>query len=123
LSIPLFNGLQARAGVRRSVVNQHIAEINAKQVNNTLRQNVETAYNDAFAASKSYNASLKQVQAREEAFRMTKQRYDIGASNFVEYQVAENDLFRAKSDLARAKYNFIFRKKLLDFYQGKPLEF
>ena len=123
LSIPLFNGLQARANVRRSVVNQQLAELAAKQVNNTLRQNVETAYNDAFAASKSYNSSLRQVQAREEAFRMTKERFDLGAANYVEYQVAENDLFQAKSDLARAKYNFIFRKKLLDFYQGKPLGF
>jgi outer membrane protein len=88
-----------------------------------LRQSVETAYNDAFAAAKTYNSSTRQVQAREEAFRMTKQRFDIGAANYVEYQVAENDLFQAKSDLARAKYNFIFRKKLLDFYQGKPLDF
>jgi outer membrane protein len=111
LSIPIFNGLQAKSSVRRAVVNQHVAEINSKQVNQTLRQNVETAYNDAYAASKSYNSSIRQVQAREEAFRMVKQRYDIGAANFVEYQVAENDLFRAKSDLSRAKYNFIFRKK------------
>lgn len=121
LSIPIFNGFQARLGVRRSLISQRIAEVNAKQINNSLRQNVETAYNDAFAASKSYNSNLRQVQAREEAFRMMKQRFEIGASNYVEYQVSENDLFRAKSDLARAKYNFIFRKKLLDFYQGKPL--
>jgi len=123
LTIPLFNGLQAKSNVRRSEISQRLAEITQKQVNNTLRQNVETAYNDAFAASKTYNSSQRQVQAREEAFRMTQQRYDIGAANYVEYQVAENDLFQAKSDLSRAKYNFIFRKKLLDFYQGKPLGF
>lgn len=121
LTIPLFNGLQAKSNVKRSVINQHLAEISAKEVHNTLRQNVESAYNDAFAASKSYNSSLRQVQAREEAYRMVKQRYDLGAANYVEYQVAENDLFQSKSDLTRAKYNFIFRKKLLDFYQGKPL--
>jgi outer membrane protein len=123
LSIPILNGFQARASVQRSVITRNVAEINQKLANQTLRQNVETAYNDAFAAAKTYNASTRQVQAREEAFRMTKQRFDIGAANYVEYQVAENDLFGAKSDLARAKYNFIFRKKLLDFYQGKPLDF
>jgi outer membrane protein len=123
LSIPILNGLQSRAAVQRAIINRNVADINAKLANQTLRQSVETAYNDAFAASKTYNASTRQVQAREEAFRMTKQRFDIGAANYVEYQVAENDLFQAKSDLARAKYNFIFRKKLLDFYQGKPLDF
>ena len=123
LTIPLFNGLQSRGAVRRSEINRQVAEITAKQVNQTLRQNVETAFNDALAASKSYNSSMRQVQAREEAYRMTTQRYDLGAANYVEYQVAENDLFQAKSDMTRAKYNFIFRKKLLDFYQGKPLGF
>jgi outer membrane protein len=123
LTIPFINGFQTRANVQRSVINRHVAEINQKLALQTLRQSVETAYNDAFAAAKTYNSSLRQVSAREEAFRMTKQRFDIGAANYVEYQVAENDLFQAKSDLARAKYNFIFRKKLLDFYQGKPLEF
>jgi outer membrane protein len=123
LSIPLFNGYQARGGVRRAEITRLNAEISAKQVNQALRQNVESAFNDANAASKSYQANVRQVQAREEAYRMTSQRYELGAANYVEYQVAENDLFQAKSDLTRAKYNFIFRKKLLDFYQGKPLGF
>lgn len=123
LSIPLFNGLQTRSNIRRSVIDQRMSEISAKQVDNTLRQNVETSYNDALAASKSYNSSVRQVQAREEAFRITQQRYENGAANYVEYQVAENDLFQSRSDLTRAKYNFLFRKKLLDFYQGKPLGF
>lgn len=123
LSIPLFNGMQARAGVKRAHISHGLAEVTAKQVNQTLRQNIESAYNDAIAASKSYQANVRQVAAREEAYRMTSQRHDLGAANYVEYQVAENDLFQAKSDLTRAKYNFIFRKKLLDFYQGKPLGF
>jgi len=123
LTIPIFNSYQSRAAFRRSVIQNEQTKINAQEISNTLRQSVETAYNDAFAASKSYNASLRQVSAREEAFRMIKQRYEIGAVNFVEYQVSENDLFRAKSDLLRAKYDFIFKKKVLDFYQGKPLAY
>jgi outer membrane protein len=123
LSIPLFNGFTSRASVQRSIIQNQQAKIDADETANTLRQNVETAYNNAVAASKSYNANTRQVQAREEAFRMTKQRYEIGALNYVDYQVAENDLFRAKSDLLRAKYEFIFRKKILDLYQGKQLDY
>lgn len=122
LNIPLFNGLQARAGVQRAAVAQELSLISKQQAENTLRQSIETAYSDAIAASKTYAASLKQESARSEAFRMTRQRYEIGASNYVEYRIAESDLFQAKSDLARAKFNFIFRKKLLDFYQGKPIK-
>lgn len=123
LSIPIFNNLQTRATYQRSIITRRLAEISQKEIEQTLRQSVETAYNDAVSASKTYNSSLRQVAAREEAYRMTKQRFDIGAVPYVEYQVSENDYFQSKSDLARAKYDFILKKKVLDFYQGKTLEY
>ncbi len=123
LQIPIFNGYSANSGLQRARITQQQAEINARQAENTLRQAVETSFNDAVAASKTYNSAVKQVQARDEAFRMTKQRFDNGAANYVDYQVAENNLFQARSDLVRAKYDFIFKKKVLDFFQGKPLDF
>lgn len=123
LQIPIFNGLQTRSAVQRAAINRELADITLLENENRLRQSVETAYNDALAASKTYQSAQKQVSARDEAFRMTKQRFELGAVNFVEYQVAENDLFQAQSDLLRAKYDFIFKKKILDFYQGLPLEF
>lgn len=123
LSIPILNGFATRSNVQRSMINKEIADITVKETQNTLRQSIETAYNDALAASRSYGASLKQVNAQEEAYRMNKQRFDVGALSIIEYQVSENDLFRAKSDLTRSKYNFIFKKKILDFYQGNPIEY
>ena len=123
LSIPILNGLATRANVQRSIINKEIATVTITETQNTLRQSIETAFNDASAASRSYAASVKQVNAQEEAYRMNKQRFEVGALNIIEYQVSENDLFRAKSDLTRAKYNFIFKKKILDFYQGKNIEY
>ena len=122
LNIPIFNGLQTRMSVQRSVITKELADITVKETENTLRQSIETAYNDATAAAKTYSSSNKQVNAQQEAYRMNKQRFELGGLSFVEYQVSENDLFRAKSDLTRAKYNFIFKKKVLDFYQGKQIE-
>jgi outer membrane protein len=123
LNIPVFNGYSSRATLQRSIIQNQQAEIDALQTSQTLRQNVETSYNEALAASKVYNSSLRQVQAREEAFRMMEQRYNAGAATSFEYQVSQNDLYRARTDLTRAKYDFIFKKKVLDFYQGKTLEF
>lgn len=123
LSVPLFNGLQARSNVQRAAVQSDIAKISEVEVQNTLRQSIETAYNDALAASKTFAASTKQVSAREEAFRMNTQRFELGAVSFIEQQIAENELFRARTDLTRAKYNFIFKKKILDFYQGKKIDY
>jgi len=123
LQIPIFNGFSARSNMQRAAISRDLADITLLETKNFLRQTVETAYNNAQAAIKTYQSTEKQVKARDEAFRMTKQRYNLGAVNFVDYQVAENSLFQAQSDLLRAKYDFIFRKKVLDFYQGLPLGF
>jgi outer membrane protein len=123
LSIPIMNGLQTRTSVQQAVINRELAAITVKETENTLRQSIETAYNNALAAAKTYSAAVKQVSANEEAFRMTAQRHEIGAATYIEYQVASNDLFSAKSSLARAKYNFIMTKKILEFYQGKTIEY
>lgn len=122
-SIPVFNGLATRSGIQRSNIAKEQAEINAREIRNQLRQIIETAFNDALAASKAYEASQKQVSALEESFRVTEKRYNLGAVNFVDYQIAQNNLFGARSDLLRTKYDFIFKTKILDFYQGNPLEF
>ncbi len=122
LSIPIFNNLQVNSAVQRAKISYDMAQVQAQQVRQQLRQTIETATNDALSAAKSYVSSYKRVEAQKESFRATQQRFQNGAANYTEYQVAENNLFQAKSDLLRAKYSFIFKLKILDFYQGKPIE-
>ena len=121
LSIPIFNGYQISTAVQRAKIQQDLSKINAKETRNVLRQNVERAYTDARAAAKVLDAAEKQVGALEESFRATEKSYNLGAVNFVDYQVSSNNLFKAKSDLVRAKYDFIFKIKVLDFYLGNPI--
>jgi outer membrane protein len=123
LNIPILNGLQTRTNVQQAIINRELAAITVKETENTLRQSIETAYNNALAAAKTYSAAVKQVSANEEAFRMVQQRHENGAATYIEYQVASNDLFSAKSGLAQAKYRFILAKKILEFYQGKTIEY
>lgn len=123
LSIPIFNNLRVSSSVQRSKIALQQAEISVREQQNFLRQTIETAYNDAIASSKTYAASERQVEALEETFRSIENQYNLGSANFTEYQVASNNLFRAKSDLVRAKFDYIFKRKLLDFYQGKSLTY
>ena len=123
ISFPIFNRYQTSSNIKRSKLNKQLADINVLEAKNQIRQTIETSYNDAIAASKSYSASLKQVQALEESFRIIKSQYNLGAINFTEYQVSNNNLVKAKNDLLSSKYDYIFKLKVLDFYQGKTLTF
>jgi outer membrane protein len=121
VSIPLFNGFRTRNNIQLAKIQRERIKVNVDETNNQLRQLIETAYTDAQASSKSFYAAEKQVEALEETFRAIERSYNLGASNFVDYQVASDNLFRAKSDLTRAKFDYIFKMKIIDFYLGNPL--
>ena len=123
ISIPIFNRYQVSGNIKRAKLNKELADINVIEARNQVRQTIESSYNDALAASKTYNASIKQVRALEESFRIIKSQYDLGSVNYTEYQIANNNLVRAKNDLISSRYDYIFKVKVLDFYQGKELNF
>lgn len=121
LNIPIFSNFRNKASLQRARVQRSLSEVQSLEVKNQLRQDIETSYTNAFAARQSYQASLTRVASLEEAFRMAQQRFDVGALNSVDFQVAQNNLFSAQADLLNAKYEYIFRVKVLDFYLGKPI--
>ena len=121
ISIPIFSNFRNDASLQRARVQRNLSEIQSLEVKNQLRQDIETSYTNAYAARQSYQASLTRVASLEEAFRMAQQRFDVGSLNSVDFQVAQNNLFGAQADLLNAKYEYIFRVKVLDFYLGKPI--
>ncbi|UYZ64050.1 TolC family protein [Hymenobacter weizhouensis] len=121
LNIPILNGLQSRVGVQRARINQQQAELRAEQTSLQLRQTIQQSYADALAAQRRYAASSRQVEALVVAFRNAEIRFNNGLLNGTDFNIARNNLTAAESDMIQAKYEFIFRRKVLDFYQGRPL--
>lgn len=121
LSIPIFNGYQVNANIKKAKLNTLNAEYNLQLTKNQLQKNIEQAYADAQAAFKSYKASQKTVASFQEAFDYTQRKFDVGMINSIDYNDAKNKLIKAESDLLKAKFNFVFKKIILDFYQGNPI--
>ncbi len=122
LSIPIFNHYQARNGVSNSQIQLENNELALQNTKNLLRKDIEQAYTNALAAFKRYVANQKTVVSSQEAFRYTEEKFNVGMINSVEYNQSKNNLLTAKSDLLQAKYEYIFRTKILDFYNGRTIE-
>ena len=122
LSIPIFNGLKANYSVDNARVSKLNAEYSLESTKNNLYKDIQSARSDALSAWKKYEAAKKTVKSMEESFKYTKQKFEVGLVNSVEYNTAKNNLTKAKSDLLQAKYEYIFKTRILDFYQGKQLE-
>ncbi|PTX20241.1 outer membrane protein [Pontibacter mucosus] len=123
LSIPIFNGFQARNNVQRAIVSQENAALNADIARNNLRQTIEQAQVDAVAARRKYIAAKEQVRATERNVRNAELRLNSGIINSVEYVIVANTFRGAQSELLQSKYEYIFKLKVLDFYQGKDISF
>ena len=123
VSIPIFNNFRTSSNIQRAKIQMQQSEIEVKEQKNQLRQAIELAFNDTQTSQKSFLASKKQVEALEETLRIIENQYNLGAANYTEYQIASNNLFVAKSDLVRSKFNYIFKQKILDFYQNRPITF
>ncbi|WP_460615886.1 TolC family protein [Hymenobacter segetis] len=121
LQVPILNGLQTRVGVQRAQINIQQSEVRAEQTRLQLRQSIEQSYADALAAQRRFAASSRQVEALALAFRNAEIRFNNGLLNGTDFNIARNNLTAAESDMIQAKYEFFFRRKVLDFYQGKPL--
>ncbi len=123
MNIPIFNKFQVRNNVERAIINQKRSELQLISTKNQLQQTIEQAYLDVKSAAKAYSALENSLEASELAFQNAEQRLEFGATDAVEYTQIKNDYEQVRSDLVRAKYDYIFKLKVLDFYQGKPLNF
>ena len=121
LSIPILNNWQINKNISNSKLMIENSEFALEGVKKQLYKNIQQSYADAVAALKKYNASLKAVASMEESLRYTEQRFNVGMITPVDFNAAKTQLLNAQSDMSQAKYEFIFKTKVLDFYKGIPL--
>ncbi|WP_321348435.1 TolC family protein [uncultured Draconibacterium sp.] len=121
LSIPIFNRFQVKNNITNSELQIADFEYQLQQSRNVLRRDIEQVYTNALAAFNRYISTDKAVTSMKEAFRYTEEKFNVGMINSVEYNQSKTNLTNAQSDLLQAKYEYIFRTKILDFYNGVPI--
>lgn len=122
LSVPIFNRLATRNNVRAARVQVHTQQLQLEQARQTLYKEIQQAYYNALASQRQCQSSLVALQSAQTAFDLTQRKYENGKANATEFQEAKTALLRAESDEARARYTFLFRQKILQFYQTSSIE-
>lgn len=123
LSIPIFNGWVARSNVAQAKIGIENANLDLQLQKNNLYKILQQAYNDAVSAFNSHKAAQKKVYATSEAFKYAEQKFDVGLLTSVEYNDSKKEYNKALSEEIQAKYDYVFRVTVIDFYLGKPITF
>jgi outer membrane protein len=121
LNIPIFNGSAARNNIKRRALNLERIENQFEQTKLDLENTINQAYNNAEGALKFFQASEKTLIARKQAFEIANNRFEAGVMNSFDFIQAKQRYEIASSDIVRAKYDYIFKLKVLEFYFGLKL--
>jgi outer membrane protein len=120
--LTIFDKFSTRTNVQRAKIQKEMAEYSLETEKTNLRATIERAFIDAKTSLKTFEATKKSVEAQEEAFRIAQERYDLGVLTSYDFDQVRNQLVNAQSSFIRAKYNFVFRSKFLEFYYGVPIK-
>jgi outer membrane protein len=121
LQIPIYNNHASRLAMQQARVSFEQARVNREQVEQQLKATVASALQAAQAARSQYLAAREAVEAQQAAYVALGRRFELGAANPMEYATAKTNLDVAENQAVIAKYTYLFRMKVLDFYLGKPL--
>lgn len=123
LTFPLFNGLQTHTAIKNAELATMDAKYAQDQTKQTLYKTIAQAQTAARAALNTFKAQQSSVDAAKIAFDYAKQKFESGAISAYDYNMSKTKLFAAETNLLKAKYDFVFRLKVLEYYEGKPLGF
>lgn len=118
LHIPIFDGLRARSNIKLARIQQKQAALDLTTAEKQLKNAVGKAYFDQSSALDGWAKQQEQVAAYQEYFRISEVKFNAGAINSAEYLIAKNKLNQAENSLVAAKYNYIFKSKILSYYKG-----
>jgi len=111
-----------RSAWNRSKLTVRQWELTKEQDNQTLKQDIYKAYNDALTAIEKFNASKKSVQTATRALSFSQKRYDLDLLSVYDLINSRNTLLRASIDMLYNQYDYVFKIKLLEFYKGQGLK-
>jgi len=121
LNVPIYQNGRTKLNVERARLNVVNAELQSTQARQQLKNDIQTAIANARASKRQVDAAEKSYQSFKTVYENTEKRHTLGASNTLDLTTAKTNMDTAENDMLVARYDYLFRLKILDFYLGKPL--
>ncbi|MEI6454894.1 MAG: TolC family protein [bacterium] len=123
LSIPIYSNRSIKSRIDRAKISAMNAQLNEQLTQTQLRKSIEQTFVDLKGATKKYEASKEQIAAVSLVYTNSEKKFTVGVMSATDFLIQKNNYTQALSNLIQAKYDYIFKTKILDFYQGKAIQF
>ncbi|NJN50130.1 MAG: TolC family protein, partial [Polaribacter sp.] len=119
INIPIFNRFQTKNRLERAKISKEVRELAYENEKLTLQQTIEQAYLDVKAALKTFEAANVSLASQEEAYKNAQESFNYGAITLFDFELIRIRLVNAEAAMIRAKYDYVFRTKVLQFFSGE----
>jgi outer membrane protein len=123
LSVPIFNNFSTKSNVATARINVLMASLDEQQTKNDLRKSIETVYTNQVSSGKKLVALGEQMELEQRTYTDMEKKYSVGVLSATDFLIEKNNYNRVSMSLIQAKYDYLLRTKMVDFYLGKPLNF
>lgn len=123
LTVPIFNGYRTKTNMNMARIGIESRRLELEQQKLNLKTQIESAYADALASLKKYKATEKSLSTLKETFSFAQKQFEVGEINSTDLNSIKTRMSNAESELLQAKYDYVYKTKILEFYQGKSIAF
>ncbi|MFV9550430.1 TolC family protein [Algibacter sp. PT7-4] len=121
VNVPLFNGFRAKNNVKLEKIKVEESVLELERTHQDVKNAIAQAHFDMETILKRHESLKKQVKAYQESYRINEIRFQNGVSNFLNFISSKNNLDNAEVNLINAKYEYLLRVKILDYYRGNNM--
>jgi len=118
LNIPLFSGFSVDNAVQIAEVNAMNYEIELKDTERFIKQNLQKSFLDIDAAKKGLVVTEKNVKAAEENLKIEQEKYNLGAGKLLDVLIANTAYQNAQTNYINAQFFYIQKSEELQYNLG-----
>ena len=122
LNIPIFNKMATRNNVKKMQLLYAKQELQIDNASKALFKEIQQAYYNAVTAQAKFVGSSDACDSAKESFELLSSKYESGKANITEFNEAKTAYIKAKAELSRARYQYLYGVKVLDFYKERWFE-
>ncbi len=119
LSVPILNYFQNRNNIKLAKLDLRDAQSNNDNTQVQLKQQIEQAHANMANAYDRLQVLTSQVDTYKASYDATKAKFDSGVITSDLFIIAKNNLDAANTNLINARYDYLIRTKILDYYRGQ----
>ena len=122
VSVPITDGRSTKTAVNKAKIQQLQAALDLQDQQKTLYSNIQQFWLNATTNQEKYKAAQSSVESAKQSYELLSEQFRLGLKNIVELLTGKNNLLQAEQNQLQSKYQTIYNKQMLEFYQGGEIK-